>query len=330
MRPRAPWQQTCREGCRRDSSCHRRGQPPLGRSSTDADSEAPSRALRPPTPRPGLRSSHPRSLQRPDQDSGEPGTRQTNVPLTFLLETRCSPGTTKGRTAQEQAGTLPGQSLHWADTELLSSLQSRQRQSIGARPSPPTGHTARTHTPTHSCTHTHAKHVSPCLCPQQLGIYNSNYSTEKTSLRPPWPRGGCITQQLTAQTRRPPPVPTRRAQVRRNPTLRGSLVKAKITWRMALQAACVAAVSVDRATLRRDAARTQCVQSPTHALQHEGRKVVTPELAWGPADAEHARSPGRKCGLCTSGSRSAPKASKLAQQRTRVPVHPQLTWQRTG
>lgn len=62
---------------------------------TTADREAPSRALHTPTPHPGLRSSHlpwDRTLgsQVPDKE----------VPLTFLLETRCSPGTTKGRMAQ--------------------------------------------------------------------------------------------------------------------------------------------------------------------------------------------------------------------------------------
>lgn len=91
----------------------------------------------------------------------------------------------------------------------------------------------RTHTCARTLTH---KHVSPCPRPQQLSTYN-NHSAEKTSPRPPRPCRGGTTQRLTAQsTGRPRPM--RRAHARRNPTLRGSLVKAKTSWRTA-PAGCV-------------------------------------------------------------------------------------------
>lgn len=119
------------------------------------------------------------------------------------------------------------------------------------------------------------------------------------------------------------PAPARQAHVRQNLTPGAPRSKPRPLAGQHKQAVCVAAVSADRATLRRDTAQTQCVWSPAHALQREGRNVLTPELAWGgQADAEHARSLSPKCGFCTSGCRSAPKALKITQQRTHVPVHP--------
>ena len=75
--------------------------------------------------------------------------------------------------------------------------------------------------------------------------------------------------------------PTRQAHVRQNLTPGAPWSKPRPLGEQHKQAVCVAAISVDRATLRRDAAQAQCVRSPAHALQREGRNVVTPELAWG-------------------------------------------------
>lgn len=98
------------------------------------------------------------------QDSGQPGTRPTDVPLTFLLATRCSPGTSKGHTAQGRAGTLPGQSPRWVDTKLLSS----HTVIAEAKQWGTTESTSCTDACTHMPTHTQARAREP-LCPQQRG-----------------------------------------------------------------------------------------------------------------------------------------------------------------
>ena len=131
------------------------------------------------------------------------------------------------------------------------------------------------------------EHVSPCLCPQQLWTYNNNHGTEK-------PSKACMTvwglhyPAANSTDTQAAPAPTRQAHVRQNLTPGAPWSKPRPLGEQHTQAVCMAAISVDRATLRRDTAQAQCVRSPAHTLQREGRNVVTPELALGgQADTEH-------------------------------------------
>ena len=170
---------------------------------------------------------------------------------------------------------------------------------------------------THMCarTLTH-KHVSPCPRPQQLSTYN-NHSAEKTSPRPPRPCRGGTTQRLTAEHTPPPPHEAGTRQTEPDsPGLPGQSQDLLEDGTSRLCAWLPSLWTGPPSGGTRPGARVCGLpQTPSSTRAGKRRRLSSRR---GLAHTEHACSPGRKCGFCTSGHRSAPKAPKIAQQRTHV------------